>query len=319
MVSGLGCALVGLGLAVIILASLGLYVAHAVYAPMYQELMSYKPMVEDLGKLLYSEEVDRAVELYSKIGEAIRLAKEARESAASLGEVAKDISAALGALSSTAPAIVELPERLEAVLEGYNYSYGKLVEVKEYLEDIYTETHSKQYNETLDALRELLENKMLLRGLADEVEYAYDYMSELQVLASELHGSMVLAEPLGPEEVSMLMSGAKEGARIAEVLQATDLEAYARQIEDVAELLSSHKLWEAIEGLEGLYNALPPDELRAIVQSARSAYAQVRDALELMEAYPPQRVMLALEAGFIVGLALVCLGAFLFRRALKAR
>ncbi len=309
----LGSVLLGLGLALAIISSIGLYAVQAFYKPAYGEVLGYKPAVERAGELLYSEDLGAALDLYAKVGSALSLAKSVKEDLARLRALLGSATATLGELSAAAEKLRGALSQLRELAEGYE----KLVEAKAVLDDLYAEVHSSEYNETIQALNELLESPLIPSDTVSKLRYARDRMVELQAAAAELKALLADVKALSAEEVNELLGSVEAGASALEAVQEAGVKAKLEEVKGMVDAVYSSNAWEALNALEKLYSSLPPSEVRSMVEGARSAYPKLKAALELLEQYPPAKVQKLLGAGLATGLALIALGAILIRRGQK--
>jgi hypothetical protein len=117
MASTIGGFLTGVGLTLILLASGALYAVTAFYTPVYEELLSYKPTIQEFYTAMLSPAMNRTLQIYR--------------------------------------GLAELEPRIEGLAESYSGIYPKVIQLRDDVERFYHFTHSDAYRQVLDALRSL--------------------------------------------------------------------------------------------------------------------------------------------------------------------
>jgi len=199
MASTIGGFLVGVGLMLLLLASGGLYAVLAYYTPVYNEVMSYKPMIQDLNSFLHSPAVDQMLEGY-------------RELAA-------------------------LMPQIEDMARAYASMYPQIIGFKDFVEEFYRFTHSDVYKQVLNAMRSLSDaiGNPIVSGVLNFVGLGYivPLVQQVPGLMENIYGwsetakqAFNMIEMVPPERVEAYVSSLKA---LLQMLPPDKLEGYVAQ------------------------------------------------------------------------------------------
>ena len=253
------------------------------------------------------------MELYRRLGTALSRAEEVRTS---LGELRADLEELRGALTAlrAVGGLSEAVGRLREVAERLTEANETLSRLSLLVAEAYEETHSRDFNETLETLERLAVSG--LPGVSSrELMDAAIYLRTVQETTAELRASLPTRLPTAEE----LAGVAALAETTLEVLRTERLEKYVEGALELIEAAESPDLWEAVRAARSMYEKVPPETLEGALEAARGAYPRLAEAVRLAVSYPPGKVRLAAVALLCAGLVLALSGSLLVRKGLAAR
>ena len=313
MGSTLGGVFIGVGLTLLVFSLACIYLVNSVYAPLYDQVIAYAPKVEELRKLLYSPEVDSAINGYETLMEKLDPDK-LEEGLDMASEIVEEINLIMSMLPNISGNLSSILAYLDSLLDKYSDNYAKVEEVKNYVATLGSIVMSDEYNETLEALAELasLKDQPSMSSYAEQAEKAYNYMVELRQVYVEVNSSLNLLDLLTPEELGLAVEGLEGVAGLAGYLtvdQSTWL-----QIKELVAAATSEEAKSMIKALKDIKTSLPPEELRSMLGDARRAVDEASKAIDQLKRFSPRVLTSYLYAVAVLSVALIGLGVFLARK-----
>jgi hypothetical protein len=288
---------------VLLVSSAGLYGVQTFYQPTYEEVMGYKPMIQELYEFTHSPMVEEMLDGYDELLKLIPMLEGFVEGYDELAESMSQV----GSIAEGYREVVALMPELEGMAQNYAEVYPKIMEYRDEAESFYVMTHSEDYNETLEALKELSEGWSLL---ANYTSMAYQYMTDARYWSSLAYDTFKTIEMLPPEKVEGYVFQIRQAV---EAYPPEKVQAYLYQATDFINAFPPDKAKAYVSQLKGFVEAFPPGKVNEYLLQARGASERALEAVNMLEAYPPSRVSAFLLVGIMAGASSMGLGLFLIR------
>lgn len=305
--STIGGFLLGVGLMVLLISSAGLYGVQTIYQPTYEEVMGYKLMVQEFYGFTHSPVVE---EMLGGYDELLKLIPTLEMFVDSYDELAGSISQAGSMVESYREVVALMPE-LEGMVQNYAEVYPKIMKYKDEVEAFYVMTYSEDYNETLEALKELSES-WPIEEQANYTSMVYQYMIEAQYWSALAYNTFETMEMLPPEKVEGYVSQIK---RAMDAYPPEKVEAYISQATELVNAFPPDRAKAYVSRLKGFIEAFPPSKVNEYLVQAKGASEKALEAVNMLEAYPPSKVSTFLLIAAIAGASLTGFGLLIMYKA----
>lgn len=310
MGSIVGGFLIGMGIMLLLVSSVGLYGVQAFYEPAYDEVMGYKESIRDLYELAHSPIAREMADGYKEVVNLVSMLNRALGAYRDLADLMPKLDPMLKSYAE----IETLEPELQGMAENYAEAYLKIMEHKDDVEAFYGTTHSESYNETVKILKELSKYKdqPVVGALIGWAPVASQYMDEAREWSGMAYHAVETMEMLPPEKIDGYVSR----MRLAiEAFPPEKASSYLSQAKELIRSLLPEKVEEYASRAEKAIEMLPPDRLDDHLSQAKAGSERAVEVVGILEAYPPQMIGQLLAVGAVMGASLTAGGVALVYRS----
>lgn len=316
MGSTIGGLLAGAGLTLLLLSASGMYMIQG-YGSVYNQVMSSKTTVMQLGTLLNSSLIDNLLNSYDNLtnltGNLDPLVTGYEELAGILPQ--------FGTMISTYRNLSALVPKLDNMSQSYAVLYPQILQLEGNVTNFYDFTHSQDYNTTLTNLHTLagaLSNSIVTMAIGDQtgrVNAAISNMENAQVITSSAMSIIKTIELFPPGELQGYLNQLKTAIAAFPPDTASD---YYSRLSQLVETYPPSTLSNYISQVKDLATQVPSATLRSYMSQARSAVSNALQMYQVVEQYSPDKFQSYLVIGLGLGGILAVGGIALIIMASRA-